>query len=67
MQQFVNHLASAFQNLHVSIPLVVALGCEAGKIWLPAHHDQFDATQKLLMSYSVIAAANTAPQPPKEQ
>jgi hypothetical protein len=61
MQQFLNHLASTAQNLHVSIPMVLALACEAGKIWLPSHRDQFDATQKLFFSYGVIAAANTAP------
>jgi hypothetical protein len=41
--------------------MVLALACEAGKIWLPSHRDQFDATQKLFFSYGVIAAANTAP------
>lgn len=61
MNQILSHLASTTKNLHVSIPMLLALVCEAGKIWLPAHLNQFDATQKVLISYGVIAAANSGP------
>lgn len=61
--QLISNLTSALKNKHVSIPLVLAAGCEVGKIWLPTHATQFEATQKVFAYYAVMAAANSAGQP----
>lgn len=61
LANFTSNIASAAQNRHVSIPVLLAFGCEAGKIWLPNYRNQFDATQKLLFGYAAIAAGNSAP------
>lgn len=53
---------TALRNVHVSIPLALALVCEAGKIWFPQYAIKFDATQKLLYTYGVLAASLTGSQ-----
>lgn len=55
------NLASAGKNLHVSVPMILAIVCEAGKIWAPRYEQQFDATQKILIAYGVISAGNSVP------
>lgn len=61
MNQFFNNLAHAFNNLHVSLPTILGAGLGiAGVIW-PAHQAQFIAIAGILVSYGVIAAANTPP------
>ena len=58
------HLASAIINKHVSIPVVLSLLCEAGRIWLPHYANQFTATLRVLTGYALIAAANSGPAQP---
>jgi len=64
MNAFITNLSgnlAIVKNKHVSVPLLLAIGCEAGKIWMPAHVTQWDATQKLLFTYGILSAANSGP------
>ena len=53
---------SAAKNLHLTIQLVLTIGLSVAEIWAPEGYDaKFRATEKLLMSYGLLAAANSAP------
>lgn len=59
MNQFWNNLSHAASNLHVSVPTVLGAGLGiAGVIW-PAYQGKFTAIAGILITYGVIAAANT--------
>ena len=55
------NLESAGRNRHVSVPALLALLCEVGRIWWPAQAEQFSATQKVFLGYAVLAAGNAGP------
>lgn len=57
MNQLITSVTTVAKSWHVSVPLVLALVCEAGKIWIPAAAVKFDATQKLLYTYGIGAAS----------
>lgn len=59
MNQLLANLLATGANRHVSIPALMAFACEAGKIWMPNHAAQWDATQKALYTYAIIAAGNS--------
>jgi hypothetical protein len=68
MNQFINNVTHAFSNLHVSLPTIVGAGLGvAGIIW-PQYQAKFTAIGAVLISYGIIAAANTpssSQNPPK--
>lgn len=68
MNRLLANLASAGKNSHVSVPAVLAFGCEIGSIWFPKCKPQFDATKVALIGYAALAAANSGPaNPPAAQ
>lgn len=64
LNQLATNLSVLAKNPHVSISLILAGACEVGKIWVPAHATQFDATQKALSYYAVLAASTSGPSKP---
>jgi hypothetical protein len=61
MNQILLNLSSSWKNKHVSIPAFLFILCEVGAIWLPQFANQFTLTGKILMGYTVLAAANSGP------
>lgn len=68
MNMFLSNLVNGAKNVHISVPLILALGLEIVPIWFPQYKQQCSDTQKLLLGYGVLAAANSGPSektPPK--
>ena len=61
MNTILNNLLNAARNKHISVPLYLAIVLEIIPIWFPEYKQQCSDTQKLLLGYGVIAAANTGP------
>lgn len=64
MNTILGNLGSGVKNPHIAIPVVLAILCEVGKIWMPDHANQWDSTQKVLMGYGLFAASNSGPKTP---
>lgn len=64
MNKFLTNLAGVGNNPHVSIPLLIAIACEFGPIWLPQYTHQFHVTSKIFTGYGTLAAANSIPSLP---
>lgn len=61
MTKILANLVSSLSNAHVAWPIYIGVTLEiAGVIW-PQYNDQFSKVQKILLSYGVIAAANSLP------
>lgn len=61
MNTVITNILRALQNPHLSLPLLAAVALEVIPIWFPGHKEQFAETQKVLLMYGVIAAANSGP------
>jgi hypothetical protein len=63
MNQILANLLSGRKNPHVTVPVALAIVCELGRVWMPAQEHQWALTQKILLGYGMISAANSGPPP----
>lgn len=61
MNQILSNLKHSFTNLHVSIPTVLGAGLAVTAVVLPQYAEKCGAIGAVLVSYGIIAAANTPP------
>ena len=59
MKQIQANLIHAVTNLHVTIPVAIAVSLAVAQIWLPQYATQLNSTAAVLAAYGVIASANT--------
>ena len=64
MNQAIAHITAALANNHIRWPLAIAIALEIIPVWFPHLKSQCQETQKVLLGYSIIAAANTGPAAP---
>jgi len=61
MNNTLANLLSGLTNAHIRYPLLGAIALELIPIWAPQWKAQCQETQKVLLMYGVIAAANSVP------
>lgn len=61
MNKIFANLVSSLSNAHVAWPIYVGVALEVGGVIWPQYNDQLSKVQKILLSYGVIAAANSLP------
>lgn len=58
MNNLIANLLAGAQNAHIRWPILGAVALELIPIWFPAYKTQCAETQKALLAYGLVAAAN---------
>jgi hypothetical protein len=61
ISKFISNLGVIPSNMHVSVPVLVVAGLAIAGVWFPQYKAKFDETEKLLLCYGVLGAANSSP------
>ena len=61
MKTFIENIEASLANAHVAWPIYLGVALEVASVVWPDHKDQLSQIQKILLSYGVIAAANSVP------
>lgn len=59
MNTILANLLAGAKNVHVSVPIYLAIACEIAPIWLPQYEAQIKHTQKVLIFYGLMSASNS--------
>ncbi len=63
MSTLISNITTAWTNAHIRWPLLGAIALEIIPVWAPDQKVHCQETQKVLLAYGVLAAANSAPTP----